>query len=175
MDLQISHATNRLTPVAAVGRLLEEMEALLIGMDPETYCGRFAPGVSGSIGEHVRHCLDHMFALLTADPAATLSYDRRHRGTAVETDASAAVRQIVESRRLLDSWRRRSLDEPIRVSSLIAPSGESVTGWSTLGRELAFVMSHTIHHQALIAVLLAIRGHGVPDRFGYAASTPRPN
>src|SRR3954466_13293002 len=175
MDLQISHPESHFTPIAAVGRLLDQVEALLIGMDPETYCGRFAPGVSGSIGEHVRHCLDHISALLTADPAATLSYDRRHRGTAVETDASAAIRQIVESRRVLDSWGRRSLDEPIRVSSLIAASGESVTGWSTLGRELAFVMSHTIHHQALIAVLLAIRGHGVPDRFGYAPSTPRPN
>jgi hypothetical protein len=175
MDLQTSHAKSRLTPVAAVRRLLDEMEALLIGMDPETYCGRFAPGVSGSIGEHVRHCLDHVSALLTADPAATLSYDRRHRGTAVETEPSSAIRQIVECRRVLDTWGGRSLDEPIRVSSLIDASGETVTGWSTLGRELAFVMSHTIHHQALIAVLLAIRGHGVPHRFGYAPSTPRPN
>jgi hypothetical protein len=175
MDLQIAHAKSRLTPVAALRRLLDEMEMLLIGMDQETYCGRFAPGVSGSIGEHVRHCLDHVSALLTVDPAATLSYDRRHRGTVVETDALAAIRQIVECRRVLETWGGRSLDEPIRVSSLVAASGESVTGWSTLARELAFVISHTIHHQALIAVLLAIRGHGVPDRFGYAPSTPRPN
>jgi hypothetical protein len=155
--------------------LLEELEALVIGLDCDTYRGRFAPAVSGSIGEHVRHCLDHVSVLLTVDPAATLSYDRRHRGTAVEMDPSSAIRQIVECRRVLDTWGGRSLDEPIRVSSLIAASGESVTGWSTLGRELAFVMSHTIHHQALIAVLLAIGGHGVPDRFGYAPSTPRPN
>jgi uncharacterized damage-inducible protein DinB len=175
MDLQTAHAKSRPAPVAAVERLLDEMEALLIGLDAETYSGRFAPGISGSIGEHVRHCLDHLAALLTVDPAATLSYDRRRRGTAVETDASAAIRQIAEHRRVLGTWGRRSLDEPIRVSSLIAASGESVTGWSTLGRELAFVMSHTIHHQALIAVLLAIRGLGVPDRLGYAPSTPRPN
>jgi hypothetical protein len=175
MDLQTVRSTLSFTPTAALGRLLDELETLLIGLDRDTYRGRFAPGVSGSIGEHVRHCLDHLSALLTADPAATLSYDRRHRGTAVETEPSSAIRQIVECRRVLDTWGGRSLDEPIRVSSLVAASGESVTGWSTLARELAFVMSHTIHHQALIAVLLAIRGHGVPDRFGYAPSTPRPN
>jgi hypothetical protein len=175
MDVQTAHAKSCLTPVAAFGRMLSEMEMLLIGMDQETYCGRFAPGVSGSIGEHVRHCLDHVSALLTADPAATLSYDHRHRGTAVETEPASAIRHLVECRRVLDTWGGRSLDEPVRVSSLIAASGESVTGWSTLARELAFVMSHTIHHQALIAVLLAIRGHGVPDRFGYAPSTPRPH
>jgi uncharacterized damage-inducible protein DinB len=175
MDVQTARSTLSFTPTAALGRLLDELENLLIGLDRDTYRGRFAPSVSGSIGEHVRHCLDHLSALLTADPAATLSYDRRHRGTAVETEPSSAIRHIVECRRVLDTWGERSLDEPIRVSSLIAASGESVTGWSTLARELAFVMSHTIHHQALIAVLLAIRGHDVPDRFGYAPSTPRPN
>jgi hypothetical protein len=37
---------------------------------------------------------------------------------------------------------------------------------------LAFVVSHTIHHQAMIGVLLATRGHTVPHRFGLAPSTP---
>jgi hypothetical protein len=87
----------------------------------------------------------------------------------------AAMRQMAECRRVLDSWSSRSIDEPIRVSSLVSASGETVIGWSTLGRELAFVLSHTIHHQALIALLLAIRGLHVPDRFGYAPSTPRVN
>jgi hypothetical protein len=175
MDVQIMCATALPPAVASLVRLLDELEGLLIGMDPKTYCGRFVPGVSGSVGEHVRHCLDHVTALLSANPAATLSYDRRHRGTTVETEPAAAMRQIVECRRVLESWGSRSLDDPIRVSSMVAASGETVTGWSTLGRELAFVLSHTIHHQALIALLLAIRGVDVPDRFGYAPSTPRVN
>jgi uncharacterized damage-inducible protein DinB len=161
------------TPVRALGRLLDELENLLIGIDPEVYSARFAPSVSGSIGEHVRHCLDHVSALLSADSTATLSYDRRHRGAALESDPDLAVRHILESRRALDLWARRSLDEPIRVSSVVTPSGEAVIGWSTLGRELAFVLSHTIHHQALIAMLLAVYGHAVPDRFGHSPSTPR--
>ena len=44
---------------------------------------------------------------------------------------------------------------------------------TSLGRELAFVVQHTIHHAALIAVLLDILGVRVPADFGYAPSTPR--
>ncbi len=42
---------------------------------------------------------------------------------------------------------------------------------TTVGRELAFVLSHTIHHNALIGVMAAMLGVPVPDRFGYAPST----
>lgn len=162
-----------MTPAAALERVLGQLEWLVATLDAETYRSRLASGVSGSIGEHVRHCLDHVSALVAASPSSTLTYDSRERGTAVETDLNTAVQRIAECRRALHGWPSRSLDEPIRVSSVIAASGESVTGWSTLGRELAFVLSHTIHHQALIALLLSAVGRGVPDRFGYAPSTPR--
>jgi hypothetical protein len=66
----------------------------------------------------------------------------------------------------------RSHDEPVLVSAMLT-GGETVTGWSTLGRELAFVASHTIHHQALIAMLLGVQDVDAPDRLGYAPSTPR--
>jgi len=65
------------------------------------------------------------------------------------------------------------MDDPICVTSLVTPAGESVTGWSTFGRELAFVNSHTIHHHALIAVLFALADVPVPDSLGLAPSTPR--
>jgi hypothetical protein len=40
-----------------------------------------------------------------------------------------------------------------------------------VGRELAFVLSHTVHHNALIAVMALTLGVSIPDRFGYAPST----
>ena len=160
-------------PAMSLWRLLGEIETLLSDVDPHAYSARFATPVSGSIGEHVRHCLDHVSALLAADPCATLSYDRRQRGTAIETDPMEALSQILQLKAGLDAWATRSLDEPIRVMAMISQSGETVTGWSTLARELAFVVSHTIHHQAIIGVLLALRGYAVPERFGHSPSTPR--
>jgi uncharacterized damage-inducible protein DinB len=159
-------------PSWALWRLLDELDSL-IEVAPEVYCARLAMNVSGTIGEHVRHCLDHVSALLTGDQSSMLSYDRRYRGTAVETDPAEALRQILQLKSALDVWSTRSLDEPIRVSSMISTSGDTVAGWSTLGRELAFVVSHTIHHQAIIAVLLAIHGHAVSERFGHSPSTPQ--
>ena len=38
-------------------RLLDQLDSLLTGMAQDVYCARFATDVSGSIGEHVRHCL----------------------------------------------------------------------------------------------------------------------
>jgi hypothetical protein len=36
-----------------------------------------------------------------------------------------------------------------------------------------FVLQHTIHHEAVIAVLLAGRGKVLPGHFGLAPSSPR--
>jgi len=175
METQTIQVPRRVTPVSALDGVLEQLELAVLSLNGDTYRARPAAGVSGSIGEHVRHCLDHVSALITASPASTLTYDSRERGTAVERDLNIAAQRIAECRRALHAWGTRWLDEPVRVSSTIAASGETVSGWSTLGRELAFVLSHTIHHQALIAVLLSAMGRGVPDRFGYAPSTPRPH
>ncbi len=42
---------------------------------------------------------------------------------------------------------------------------------SSLARELRFLASHTVHHQAMIATILRSRGFAVPDDFGIARST----
>ncbi|MEP7310592.1 MAG: hypothetical protein ABJA98_34245 [Acidobacteriota bacterium] len=86
MNLQSLLPRSPASPPWALWRVLDELESLLGDVMTDVYCARLAADVSGSIGGHVRHCLDHVSTLLTADPATTLSYDRRQRGTAVETD-----------------------------------------------------------------------------------------
>jgi hypothetical protein len=43
---------------------------------------------------------------------------------------------------------------------------------SSLEREVSFVVAHTIHHCATIAVLAGIGPERLPERFGVAPSTP---
>jgi uncharacterized damage-inducible protein DinB len=161
-----------MTPAAIIWRQLDEIAAIVMAADEATYTAR-PIAASGSIGEHVRHCLEHISALAGATASQPLSYDRRERGTAVERDPAEALRLIMRLQASVDRWGARSMDDPVCVTSLVTPAGESVTGWSTFGRELAYVNSHTIHHQALVAVLLELADLPVPDRLGLAPSTPR--
>jgi uncharacterized damage-inducible protein DinB len=161
-----------MTAASVISRRLDAIAAIVMSMDHATYVARPIAAVSGSIGEHVRHCLDHIGALVAASASQLLSYDRRERGTSVERDPAEALRLIMRLRSALDRWGDRALDEPICVASLLTTAGESVSGWSSLGRELAFVSSHTIHHEAMIAVLLSLAGLDVPDRLGLAPATP---
>lgn len=148
---------------------LEALRTAVGGLSPSEY--RAAPSrASGSIGAHVRHALDHVRALVSRDPATDLTYDARLRGTAVETSPQAAVDEID---RLCEELARRALAsaERLRVVSLTAPDGQQLHAESSLGRELAFVLSHTIHHAAIVAVLLDRLGTAVPEGFGHAPST----
>lgn len=160
-------------PVEALGRLLDDVALLLAGLDVQTYVTRNRPGVSGTIGAHVRHVLDHVTAFVEAGSRRLVNYDRRHRGTDVEASIETALSSICRLQVALGAMAALELDEPVQVVSQLQPGGAAVPSWSSLGRELAFVMNHTIHHQAIIALLLDEQGrHSLPARFGYAPSTP---
>jgi uncharacterized damage-inducible protein DinB len=175
VSIAIAEPPRETSPSFALSRLLDELSTVVAELPVEIYCAGVAHGVSGSVGEHVRHCLDHISALLAAGASATLSYDHRQRGTAIETDPGAALQHILRLQVALERWPSRSLDAPIRVSSVNMPGSAPVAGWSTLARELAFVVNHTVHHQAIIALVLRLHGLRVPDRFGHSPSTPRRN
>jgi uncharacterized damage-inducible protein DinB len=160
-------------PREALTRLLDDLASVLMQTPSSAYTARPLPGVSGSIGQHVRHILDHVTAVVTANESAVLTYDRRQRGTSVETDSAAAIRSIWRINAILNGASVEALDRPVTVAMMLERGGEPALMQSTRRRELAFVIGHTIHHQALIAMLLAIAGVHVPESFGLAPTTPK--
>ena len=60
----------------------------------------------------------------------------------------------------------------VDVETQVDTSGAFLVTTSTVGRELMFVISHTIHHNALIARLLDERAIDMGPRFGLAPATP---
>jgi uncharacterized damage-inducible protein DinB len=159
-------------PHTALSRLLDDLADVLCRVSPTTYTGRSFPGVSGSIGQHVRHILDHVAGLCATVPSGLLSYDRRERGTDVEADVSVALRTIVHLKAALTKLEHYDEDAPITLTSVLSHGTMPVAAQSSLAREILFVISHTVHHQALIAVLLSAAGRTVPNTFGLAPSTP---
>lgn len=156
-------------PAGQMACLLEQLAEVVGRLDDAHYRLERAREVSGSVGGHVRHCLDHVAALVSGLETGYVDYDARVRGTAVESRRDAALAEIARLIARLKGVARCPPDTPVWVdvgSADVAPS--------TLARELAFVASHTIHHFALVALLLHDLGVRVPPRFGYAPSTPSP-
>jgi hypothetical protein len=167
-------ARERAGTLDVLGPLLDGLAAVVVAIPADVYVGRPVPEVSGSIGAQVRHTLDHIAAFLGSTPTARLSYDHRERATRIESDPASALRTIFRLKAALGDCSDARLASPVEVDVQLTPSGESLQAWSSHARELAFVQSHTIHHQAIIALLMVIQGCEPPAGFGYAPATPRP-
>jgi len=165
------HSSLTAPPAALIG-LLDEMAAMLARLSDDEYVAP-APGRrSGSIGAHVRHCLDHVASVLDAGATGRCCYDRRVRGTAIEQRRHDAAGRIAELSARLSTLDASKLHQPLDVEVQLDARGSTAVVRSTLARELAFVISHTIHHNATVALMLLMRGVTPPRRLGMAYSTP---
>ena len=155
----------------ALAARLAELAAVVESLDDLTYATARRDGVSGSIGAHVRHTVDHVAAVLEPATADVIDYDTRRRGTDIETRRDGAAAEL---RRLAHALQSSgpTFDRRVELSAVIDPTGRRVRAGSTLERELVFALSHTIHHQAIVALLMADAGRTAPARFGLAPATP---
>jgi hypothetical protein len=152
--------------------LLHEMRTTIARLDDIDYAMP-APGRhTGGIGSHVRHCLDHVFALLAGVHTGLCAYDRRRRGTAVETSRAAAIDAVTEAIIGILQLDSATLEAEVFVETQLEPDGAMVVTRSSVCREVAFLISHTIHHNAIVAHMLQARGLEVAPHFGLAPATP---
>lgn len=157
--------------VGPLMHLMHDLATVVESLGDTQYTQNPVGVIRSSIGGHVRHCLDHVAALVAALRTGSLDYDHRERGTPIETDrwaARAAIGSLIEKVRMsapLDP------DRPIAVPVLVCADADPVTVYSSFGRETAYVISHTIHHAALIGAMVDTLGGRLPERFGYAPST----
>jgi uncharacterized damage-inducible protein DinB len=170
------HATPTPGSAAALAQpvvaLLRELAGVVEQLSPEQYTRHADEAFfHGTIGGHVRHCLDHARSLLDGLAVGVIDYDHRVRGTAIETDPSAARAEIRRLGHLAERAATQSAASPVRVVVMPTRDGASMQLGSTLGRELAFVLSHTIHHNATIKGMAVAMGVTLPTDFGYAPST----
>lgn len=156
-------------PVIAI---LHELRDVLAMLSDEQYVVRMGPlFADATVGGHVRHCLDHVRALVLGQPVGLIDYDRRERGTAIESSLFAASRSIADLISALQNLSPLDASEPLSVAIMPSRQGDSLLLVSTLGRELTFVLSHTIHHNSTIRGMVISLGLPIPANFGYAPST----
>jgi hypothetical protein len=153
--------------------LLCQMRTMIARLDEVDYAMP-APGrtTGGGIGGHVRHCLDHVAALLAGTRTGLCAYDRRQRGTDIETSRSAAIDAITDAMIGVLQLDAATLESDVFVETQLEPGEAMVITRSSVRREVAFLVSHTIHHHAIVAQMLHARGIDVAPRFGLAPATP---
>jgi len=128
---------------------------------------------SGGVGRHFRHVLEFYDCLLHCGDG-TVDYQARRRDPRVERDAGYAAEAAGRIVTRLDALRTASGDRVLTVASEVHDrSGAPIQVRSSLARELAVLASHTIHHYAIVAILLRQGGVTIPRDFGVAPSTLR--
>lgn len=156
---------------------LQQGVDLLGRLTDEDYV-RASPATYGSgIGGHLRHCIDHYTNFLAGLPAGRIDYDARLRDPRIEKDRAFAGEKLREIMRSLETLRTQGRDAELAVKMDCGDDSDEASWWSTstLRRELQFLISHTVHHYALIGLILKFQGKETGPDFGIAPSTLRYN
>lgn len=157
--------------IGAAEGLLGQCGQIVDAMDEESYCCASTVLAGGTIGKHLRHTLDHFGAIATgAAQGATIEYDHRARGVAVETDRAAALKKIGTLREGLATLGQ-NLSGPVRIRVMLSGEGTEAELDSTIAREIAFATHHGIHHVAMMKAIAAEMGVALGGDVGKAPST----
>ncbi|MGF1449782.1 MAG: DinB family protein [Opitutales bacterium] len=154
--------------------ILRQGVDLLAQLSAEQYNRRFPVCFNSSVGGHFRHNFDHVLNFVSGWPEGFVDYDARQRNALVESDPQASARALEATIERLRTIEAHALENPVRVK--MDSGGEADADcWSqsTVRRELQFLISHTVHHYALIATLCALMDVPVVADFGVAPSTLR--
>jgi hypothetical protein len=142
------------------------------------------PIVHASIGQHIRHSMDHIelaaHAALNTTGTVDIHYDLRARGGPDEHDMDMAemrIQQAIDQFSRMSNGFDKSPESPQAVDTYFMLSGDPQEFRlpSTIQRELGFAVHHAIHHMALVKIIaretLKIPADALPSDFGRAPST----
>jgi uncharacterized damage-inducible protein DinB len=161
-DATISPSTEIL--IAENIKALREAQKLLEGMDDCTFTQVQTPTFTSSIGAQLRHCLDFYQCFLRGIKNNKVDYDCRERDEATEQNRAHAIARVEQTTTSL--WKLTDDQATLWVK-------QDSPYWSTssLRRELQFLLSHLVHHQALVAAMLRVQGFVPNEDIGVAPAT----
>ena len=152
---------------------LLQIRDLLSSISVDDYTAQPEILSGASIGQHTRHILEFYLLLVSGSFSGTISYDKRVRDIAIENSPQFATQTIDGLIKGIDTL---DVYLPVKLEADYTTGGNTQNLInSSVGRELAYCIEHSIHHQALIkAGLIALGQKNVIDEhFGIAYSTIR--
>jgi uncharacterized damage-inducible protein DinB len=152
---------------------LLQLKDLLQRIGQDHYTEKSAILSGSTIGQHIRHILEFYLLLVSGSFSGTINYDKRERDKHIEHDPGFAAQTVDRLLVGIDT-----LDSSLRVKfegDYSKNGAAKKTIFSSVGRELAYCIEHSIHHQAIIKAGLISMGleHLTDEHFGVAYSTIR--
>jgi hypothetical protein len=151
--------------------VLKQGVELIEQVGDRLYASPAPPLLKSGVGSHFRHCIDFYNRFLAAPEAGQINYLLRQRDPLVETNRRAAISEIESIIARLGQVRADELRRHVQVIAEDSSAPAEVRSHSSLMRELQFLLSHTIHHYAIIALALRLQGFEPETEFGVAPST----
>ncbi|MEM9079173.1 MAG: DinB family protein [Verrucomicrobiota bacterium] len=151
---------------------LQQASRLLDSMTDELFTQPAPSFYNSSVGGHLRHCLDHYDSFLNGITNGKIDYDARMRLPELESKTTNALAKTQEVSQALSNLL--SSEPPVGLLVKM-DCGLANIEWqpSTSGRELQFLVSHTVHHFAMIGGICNEIGVPLEPDFGVAPSTLR--
>lgn len=150
---------------------LDQLAQLVSQMSNAEYAKSCTTLFGASIGQHTRHILELYLELIKGVERNEICYDNRPRNGLLETE----VRIAMDAIQFIQSGIHQLQDGPVTLLAQYSNGQRSLQLATTVYRELAYQLEHSIHHQALIKIGLVELGKSalIHANFGVAPSTIR--
>ena len=152
---------------------LQQIRTLISSFEEEQYQYKSQLLSDTSIGQHVRHILEFYMCMLHGVRRGVVNYDDRDRDLELEQNPSFAIACIDK---LCADIQRLDTEQELQLAGNFSTEGKTIkTIKTSLDRELAYCLEHSIHHQALIKIGLIEQkmDHLINEGFGVAVATIR--
>lgn len=150
---------------------LEQGKRLVHDMSDSDYARAPHRLQASSFGAHYRHHIEHVQLLLSGWADGVVDYDSRPRDACVEQHRDVALSRTDELIEKLDALTDEDLDRAIEIAHRTSVERGPISAPTTLRRELLFMVSHAVHHYALMKIIAESFGHAPDQDFGVMPST----
>jgi hypothetical protein len=137
---------------STASEVLRQKLMLLEIISPEDYKRPLDSFFNASVGSHFRHAVDHYKCILSENDS--IYYDKRSRNTPIENDKQIAIDLIQQFMSIVPTL---DLDRSLSVTFVGNDEKRALMDYqmnSNTARELSFVAHHSVHHLAMIKLMM---------------------
>ncbi len=150
---------------ANIGSLLA-LKEVIEQCDDQAYLKVSKPAFQSSLGQHARHIVEHYQCFFKQmQQGKALNYDLRCRDPRLDNERKTCLAEI--DHLIAEFQVFQTVDFDLQTSD----DYSQYDARSSLCRELMFLVSHTEHHNAMIAAMKRLAGDEVDATFGVANAT----